>query len=126
MSFVKATSATAELVVEASTVPQVVEAVSNHQEGQTAQGALALAQDPWPDVVVEVPNPQQDFRSDVVEESPVSQARGTESLPETEGVTRIEVAEEKKKKESSLGEGFFWIQDCIQKAEVCRIKNVKT
>lgn len=36
MSFMKATSATAEPVVEASTVPRVVKADSDHQEGQVA------------------------------------------------------------------------------------------
>lgn len=67
MSFVKATFATRELLVEASTVPQLVKAGFDHQEGKVAQGALALVQDLRPDMVVEVPTLSQDIRPYVVE-----------------------------------------------------------
>ena len=67
MSFVKETAAPAVSVVESSAALEVVETGLGHPESQEAQGAVVLAQDPRPDVVVDVSIPQPESRPDVVE-----------------------------------------------------------
>ena len=67
MSFVKETAAPAVSEVEGSATLEVVETGLDHPESQEAQGAIMFAQDPRPDVVVDVPIPQPESRPDVVE-----------------------------------------------------------
>ena len=68
MSFVKENAAVAGPMVEGSAALVVVETGLSHPESQEALGAVVLAQDPRPDVVVADPIPQLEFRPDVVEE----------------------------------------------------------
>ena len=88
MSFVKEIVAPAMPVVKGRDALEVVKTGLDHPESQEAQGAMALIQDPRPDVVVAVPQPES--RPDVVE---------------------------KKSKKSSLGKAFskFKIKSDIQR-----------
>lgn len=64
----KDTAASAELIVEESTAPEVVKTGFDHRKSQEGQGAAVLAQYQRPNVVVPDPIPQLKFQLDVVEE----------------------------------------------------------
>ena len=68
MSFMKETAAPAVFVVEGSAALEVVEIGLGHLESQVSQGAVMLAQDPRPDVIMADPITQLEFRPEVVEE----------------------------------------------------------
>ena len=67
MFFVKKTAAPAVSEVEGSATLEVVETGLGHPQSQEAQGAVVLAQDPRPNVVVGDSIPQLESRPDVVE-----------------------------------------------------------